>query len=627
MKRTRRFFQIRILFGAWVLAPIFGISTSSSLAGALELDSVRTYIMEPNGINPRDIDLYPPKANADAFPLSRVNAILHSPFILDSVTTEILRRTSADSLLSNFPLSPDSIWPLLDVTVPVRAPFLKPDAKGFLAKGLEDFRPEDAMATIQTGLQTHTAGLTEAEKQTLFEETSGLFLQEEEDTARTAIEGELVRLKEEERIHRVMNLSGKLNVSGLVAASEASWRLECWILYSLKTNGVDWTVAKLKKAAGGFKEEFPIHLGSKKDELHRVDHGIWIDPGGNDDYTIVGEGKRGKFLLIVDLGGNDLYRSKDSLNLSSGNMGIQLIADIAGNDHYLGENFSFGSTLFGYASVFDAKGQDVYEARCASLGFAFFGIGMIEDESGSDVYSASLMSEGAGSTKGAGFLLDRSGNDQYLARPTFRDELRYTDHNIHMVQGFATGFSPNYSGGIGLLRDGAGNDLYVADIFGQGSAYWYALGLLIDEAGDDRYDAYQYAQGAGVHIAIGALLDFGGNDHYASKGVSQGCGHDLGFGLLYDRIGNDNYFATDMSQGAGSANGLGILQDALGNDIYESINLEMALGHADMRRDRGSFGFFLDQQGKDRYRPQHADGKAWRIFNGKTKGNGFGLDR
>jgi hypothetical protein len=243
------------------------------------------------------------------------------------------------------------------------------------------------------------------------------------------------------------------------------------------------------------------------------------------------------------------------------------------------------------------------------------------------VYSASLLSQGAAATRGLGALLDRSGDDRYLARPTFKDDLRYADHYIQMVQGFATGFSPDFGGGIGLLRDGAGNDAYLADIFGQGSGYWYALGMLIDEGGDDRYDAHQYAQGAGVHIAIGAALDFGGSDHRASKGVSQGCGHDYGFGYLFDGGGDDNYLAVDMSQGGGSANGLGILQDAAGNDFYVTGNPDMALGHADLRRDRGSFGFFLDRGGKDKYTRPRSEGSAWRASDGKAKGNGFGLDR
>jgi hypothetical protein len=614
-------------------AALLALTVGLSAAGILELDSVKSFLMDPNGISPHDIDLFPLRAKPDAYRLSRVEAILRSPFRIDAVATEIMARTAAsasprasvtDTLPNDLPVSPDSLWPLLDVASAKAAP-APTTTKGH---GLKDFRPEDAFKAIRAGLREHVAGLSEAERDFLFREASGLFLQEEEDTARGAIEGEMSRLEDDARIHRLMALAGKLRWPGLVSAASAAWSLETWIISSVRADGAGPTVARLKKAsaaAGG--GDFPIHSGGKGADRHHVDKGIWIDAGGDDEYVLEGPDKPGVFLLIVDMGGNDLYISKDSLDRSPGNMGIDLIADLGGNDRYLGTNFAFGSTLFGYASIYDAAGHDTYEGRCASLGFGFFGLGVIEDRAGNDVYSASLMSEGVGSTMGMGLLLDRAGNDQYLARPTFQDDLRYTDHNIHMVQGFGIGFSPDFAGGIGILRDGGGNDLYVADIFGQGAAYWYALGMLIDESGDDRYEAHQYAQGAGVHIAVGALLDFGGNDHHASKGVSQGCGHDLGFGLLYDKSGDDNYLATDMSQGAGSANGLGILQDAAGSDIYESLNTEMALGHADMRRDRGSFGFFLDGGGTDRYRRPQGDGSAWRVFNGKTKGNGFGFDR
>jgi hypothetical protein len=60
----------------------------------------------------------------------------------------------------------------------------------------------------------------------------------------------------------------------------------------------------------------------------------------------------------------------------------------------------------------------------------------------------------------------------------------------------------------------------------------------------------------------------------------------------------------------------------------------MTLGHGDMRRDRGSTGFFLDLGGRDVY-PVPPDGvdvrarndSGWRVYDGKTKGNGYGLDR
>jgi len=606
-------------------------------ASLLDFDSVKTLVMDPNGVSEKDLSMAQVLIKPDRFRLSRVEEILREPFRLDAVAAEILSRTSSQGGPSALPLHPDSLWPLLDVhpsresvnalTAPSApagradsAPAAKPAPEGSDA-GL---RPEQELAAIRAGLAEHTADLTAAEKDFLFREAPTLFLHNVEDTALTAVQIELRRQEDEARTRRIMELAGRLRWAGLADAAAAAWRLQVWLIQSLRDGSGGAATARLRKAAG---KDIPVHVGGKGPDRHVAGHGIWIDEGGDDEYVFAGPAKPGSFTLIVDAGGNDTYRSADSLSLSAGNLGIGMIADLGGDDRHLGSDFAQGSALFGYASLFDAAGNDYYEGRCASLGFAFFGIGILQDEAGNDVYSASLMSQGAGSTKGAGLLLDRAGDDRYLARPTFQDDLRYTNHYIQMVQGFATGFSPGYAGGIGLLRDGRGDDFYLADIFGQGSGYWYALGLLIDEAGDDRYQAHQYAQGAGVHIAAGGLLDFGGNDHYVSKGVSQGCGHDYGIGVLFEKGGDDFYLATDMSQGAGSANGVGILQDAAGKDIYQSVNPAMALGHADMRRDRGSFGFFLDRSGRDRYSGGQGDGSAWRVFNGKTKGNGFGLDK
>ncbi|HKP94264.1 MAG TPA: hypothetical protein VJ385_00780, partial [Fibrobacteria bacterium] len=602
---------------AAALPALLCLSAGGAAAPLLELDSVKTLLMDPNGVAPRDISMLPVLNRKDSLRLTRVEAVLREPFRLEEVAAEILSRTApaagADSPRSSLPIAPDSLWPLLDVepsAVPAAPPALaggpvsKADSGGgFKSAALAAFNPGLALDDIREGLREHTAGLTGAEREFLYRESPALFLQDEEDTTRTPVENEVRRLENDARTHRIMEVAGRLKWAGLTRAAAGAWRLETWLIRCFRSGDEAAALRKLKKAAGEAKaaDRFPVHVGTQGADRHTVGEGIWIDPGGDDEYVFSGPGRPGAFTLILDAGGDDLYLSKDSLHLSAGNLGVSVAADLAGADHYLGSNFAHASAEFGFSSLFDAAGHDSYEGRCASLGFGFFGIGVLQDEGGNDAYSASLMSEGAGSTKGAGLLLDRYGEDRYLARPTFKDDLRYSDHYIQMVQGFATGFSPDYPGGIGLLRDGSGNDTYLADIFGQGSGYWYSLGLLIDEAGDDRYSAHQYAQGAGVHIAIGALLDFAGEDRYASKGVSQGCGHDYGFGYLFDKAGADTYLATDMSQGAGSANGLGILQDAAGDDMYVTLNPDMALGHADMRRDRGSFGFFLDRGGKDRY--------------------------
>lgn len=626
------------------------LAGAAAAADPIELDSVKILMLDPNNVSSRDISMFPPSARPDRFRLSRVEALLREPFRLGEVTSEIMRRTASEAGPARLPIHPDSLWPLLDapasgnggVTATAApagvaaaaqpAPSVAPATQAApvdtsahrRAHGSDSSGPEHDLALVRAGLKEHTAGLSAEETHFLYSEAPGLFLQDEEDTTLTPVQSELKREEDDARTRRVMEVADRLHREGLARAAAAAWRLETWLIGEVRAGRAAQAAARLKRAGGN---DIPVHLGGPGPDRHTVGQGIWIDPGGDDEYAFKGPGKPGSFTLVVDGGGEDLYLSKDSLATGAGNLGVSLVADLGGSDRYLGRNFAWGAALFGYASLFDAAGHDTYEGRCASQGFGFFGIGVLQDESGNDVYTASLLSQGAAATRGMGALLDRTGDDRYLARPTFKDDLRYSDHYIQMVQGFATGFSPDFGGGIGLLRDGAGNDVYLADIFGQGSAYWYSLGMLIDEGGDDRYEAHQYAQGAGVHIAVGAALDFGGNDHRISKGVSQGCGHDYGFGYLYDRSGDDSYFAVDMSQGAGSANGLGILQDASGNDFYTTGNPDMALGHADLRRDRGSFGFFLDRGGKDKYTRPRSEGAAWRISDGKIKGNGFGLDR
>ena len=92
--------------------------------------------------------------------------------------------------------------------------------------------------------------------------------------------------------------------------------------------------------------------------------------------------------------------------------------------------------------------------------------------------------------------------------------------------GFAIGARPRAGGGIGVLYDRSGNDFYNAEIYAQGTSYWYSLGMLIDERGQDIYNATQYAQGAGVHLSIGYLCDGAGDDSYHSRfGPGQGGAH------------------------------------------------------------------------------------------------------
>ena len=294
-----------------------------------------------------------------------------------------------------------------------------------------------------------------------------------------------------------------------------------------------------------------------------------IDFGGDDIY----ENNAGAstpeihFSIVIDLSGDDKYITKANLAQGTGFMGIGILADIQGDDLYIGDKGSQGSGIFGGGILLDLDGDDRFIAEALSQGAGIFGIGMLINRGGNDIYEARLSSQGFAHVKGFGVLTDLSGDDFYLAggkHPDHRDPERSTKS---FSQGFAIGIRPydspiGASGGIGVLIDKQGNDQYISDYFAQGSSYWYSLGILHDLNGDDTYISGRYSQGAGIHTSAGALIDEGGSDSYlVTFGVSQGMGHDFGIGVLADFHGDNTYKGGTLSGGAATCGGIGILYD------------------------------------------------------------------
>jgi HEAT repeat protein len=346
---------------------------------------------------------------------------------------------------------------------------------------------------------------------------------------------------------------------------------------------------------------------------------IAIGGRGNDVYE-------GEYFCIIDVGGDDIYHLPSRTKADAADHATSLIVDFSGNDSYIGSDFSFGAALFGASTLIDLKGDDSYSVGNFGLGCGFFGVGVLYDGEGSDRYSggqcvegagffgvgllvdaagndnylAHFESQGFGYTRGIGGIVDRDGNDSYIATSPFIDFLRYDDHFETFTQGAALGYRPIASAGIGFIAEGAGNDIYHSDIFGQGTGYWYGLGALVDRKGSDSYNSFQYSQGAGVHLAFGVLIDDAGSDNYVSHGVSQGCGHDIGFGALFDRRGDDNYVVESLSQGGGNADAVSLFVDGAGDDGYVA-RVPNTMGFSDLRRMYGMVGVFLDLGGKDFY--------------------------
>ena len=321
--------------------------------------------------------------------------------------------------------------------------------------------------------------------------------------------------------------------------------------------------------------------------------------------------------IIIDLSGDDAYRTESDFGLASGCFSVGLLLDFGGDDRYDAQSFALGSGFFGLGILYDAEGVDRYDGDTHVQGAASYGLGLLIDEGGRDIYNGALYAQGFGFVRGFGLIYDSDGSDSYYAGGKYKDILRYEDHYLSLSQGFGYGLRPWMSGGIGGIIDLKGNDAYYSDIFAQAASYWWSLGLIYDSSGNDNYQSFQYAQGAATHMTLGILIDDYGSDVYSGKGLMHGCGHDYAFGLLRDAEGNDRYACDDLSQGAGSANGIGFLLDATGQDGYLGKG-RTAPAYGNPRRHFGSVGLLADGAGDDwvsrRSTPGEATGSLRGVF-------------
>jgi hypothetical protein len=351
-------------------------------------------------------------------------------------------------------------------------------------------------------------------------------------------------------------------------------------------------------------------IGGSGRNRYSGDFRFIIDAGGDDSYDLPPV-PVGTFRFVGDVAGNDIHGS--SLTGQGAGIGsVDVLTDLAGNDIYRSVRFSQGAGLLGVGVLADHSGDDIYASRWCSQGAAFLGIGILYDGAGSDSYSAELYSQAFGYIRGFGAIIERGGNDSYRAGWRYPDSRIPGRAHLAMSQGFGYGMRPwitgvGADGGIGLLTDRAGHDLYASDFFSQGGSYWYALGILHDAAGCDRYTAGQYSQGSGIHLSFGALLDDAGDDMYdAYAGLEQGNAHDWSAGCLEDWEGNDTYRGSSSSQGSALNVSMAWLVDGGGNDQYYINNGDtlhsQGGGNFNIVREEGGIGMLLDLgSGNDYY--------------------------
>jgi hypothetical protein len=379
--------------------------------------------------------------------------------------------------------------------------------------------------------------------------------------------------------------------------------------------------------------------GSGPNRYTTTQASVIIDIGGNDIYeTEYDLGRLGRYPLriVIDLHGDDVYSHRRAVGPGAGVFGLGILLDQEGDDLYVqgvvpargrsrqallsgdslgpgvrwvvparvygGEpsasldgGFSFGAAFFGIGLHIDRTGNDTYLVDKWALGAASGpGVGVLADESGDDWYVAAIQSVGTGFNKGVGILRDTgAGADRYQCWGVYRSnytsngtDAGYEGFGIGAGSGWRSGTRSgrqSFVGGIGLVSDGGGDDVYVGSTFGLGVGYAAGIGVLVDGSGNDAYVAMKGKEdhggfAEGVHQGIGFLLDRAGDDYYSGGGAS-GSGWDLGIGYFIDIAGEDYYtdfWRLGFKPAASRARSLGVFLDGGGLDTLGDFTTDWA---------------------------------------------------
>ena len=375
-----------------------------------------------------------------------------------------------------------------------------------------------------------------------------------------------------------------------------------------------------------------IVIGGPGPNTYELDHrfALIVDLGGDDLYrgliAASADIEHGN-AVIIDMSGNDTYDSA-ALGLATGRLGVGLLVDQAGDDVYQLEIGSGGAGFGGLGILFDAKGNDLYMGTRLTQGAAIGGLGLLFDAAGNDRYASHGFALGFGGPQGVGAAIDLQGDDDYQCGNKYPSAYNEEDapngkpgDPMFQYDCFGLGTAAgrrlltkrqewqayDLAGGWGLLLDVEGNDRYRSANFSQGHGYFFGVGAFLDLSGNDEYVAARYGHGSSAHYGVGFFTDRQGADHYESTGpfYNGGVAWDHGMSVMIDAGIESDRYGFQSSNGLGKADysGWGLFIDEGGNDSYQTKD-----GYG-LSSQRGIGGFF-DLKGTDTYQmaPSTTDG-------------------
>lgn len=337
-------------------------------------------------------------------------------------------------------------------------------------------------------------------------------------------------------------------------------------------------VAKIVTPAGA------IVIGGKGSNTYELDSmgdvAAVISLGGENTFYDGTVSIHRPLLAIVNLGGRNTFRSTKPAVQGAAILGVSMIVNAEGGNRYEAQDMAQASAIGGVGIIDEFGGDNVYRGVQRVQAQAIGGVGIIVSHGRGNSYHAGMWAQGLGGPLGFGIIDDIGGHDHYYLGGLYVNSYKHDkDNSTPGYEGFGQGVGGGIRqvacGGVGMLLNGGGHNVYEFDYLAHGGGYWCGLGFARDFGGYSkrlicRKNFYggertetlfqRFGVGWGCHYALGFCFDDRGHSTFEGTIMGSGMGWDCSVGALCV-FGGHNHFEADQSlvQGNGSQGSLGIL--------------------------------------------------------------------
>ena len=391
-------------------------------------------------------------------------------------------------------------------------------------------------------------------------------------------------LSDNARGRMLVDLIEKMDRQALIEAAEAIVPLaDPKLLDQLKQLPADGNVAvegvsghvvaKINTPAGA------ILIGGKESKTYNLDEmkdvAVVIDLGHGNTYEEGTTPLDRPVLVIMNLGGGNTFHGRKPGIQGAAMLGVSMVVNREGNNTYQADDLAQASAIAGVGIIVEHGGKNTYRGVRRVQGQALGGVGILIGRGGENDYHAAMWAQGFGAPLGFALLEDTVGHDHYYCGGLYITSYKHpakksvpaTPGYEGFGQGVGAGIRQVGDGGIGIILNGGGHNVYEFDYLSHGGGYWCGMGFAVtlaatanglsherpgtaarapsncfnglaaagdaimrpgfsfDDGGNSLYEGTIMGAGMGWDCSVGALCSFGEKDHFKTTGgLTQGVG-------------------------------------------------------------------------------------------------------